>query len=192
MRQNMWTSWMRLAVISARLSRSEAWQTPTLSLRPVPDLLPACRSPHRSPDWSNRPWTPRPSGPRCGPEIGQTPNDRAPRHEDEPIATQEWWWVVTMRSTACKEEMKTWGMVGQTDIHGCLDNVNTHGHDGPVKTRHTQTTGPFFNTCMCLYETTHLQLWKYIKRSWQKHEDDFLINKTDGQYKYVTRLHSHF
>lgn len=99
----------------------------TSSLRPVLELLPACRSPHRSPDWSNRPWTPRPWGPRCGPEIGQTPNDRAPHHEDEPIATQGWW---PKRSTACKEKVRTWRVEGQTDNEGCLDNADTQNSTG--------------------------------------------------------------
>lgn len=105
--------WMWLAVISALLLRGR-WRR--LSLRPILELLPACPSPHRSPDWSNRPWTPRPSGPRCGPEIGQTPNDRAPHREDEPIVTRGWWrWrTVTMRSTACRETMKTWRTKGHT------------------------------------------------------------------------------
>lgn len=71
-------------------------------------LLPACRSPHRSPDWSNRPWTLRPAGHRCGPEIGQTPSDIIMRinqsqHRDGG------------GPTACREKMKTWRVEGQTD-----------------------------------------------------------------------------
>lgn len=133
--------WMWLAVMSALLLTG---LTQTLSLRPGLAVLPACRSPHRGPDWSNRPWTPRPSGPHCGPEISQTANDRAPRHEDEPIATQGWWWMETMRSAACKEKMRTrrcgdtdrWAD-RQTDIHGCLDRCQHSQHDWPVKTWHT-------------------------------------------------------
>lgn len=94
-----------LLLILVVLFCSEVWQTPSLFFLPVLELLPACRSPHRSPDWSNKPWTPRPSGHRCGPEISQTPNDKAPHHEDEPIDKQGWWWWMTMRSVACKK----WG-----------------------------------------------------------------------------------
>lgn len=166
-------SWMRLAVISALLSCSEAWQTPSLSLPAVLELLPACRSPHRSPDWSNRPWTPRPSGPRCGPEIGQTPNDRAPRHEDEPIVTQGWWWM-TMRSTACKTKMRPWRMEGQTDIHGCLDNVKTHNSAQVTmmdpwrpSTLKKQPLNFSTHACLCMRQHISNYLWKCIKKySW--------------------------
>lgn len=160
-----------LAVIAAPLSCSEAWETPLLCLLPVLELLPACRSPHRSPDWSNRPWTPQPSGPRCGPEIGQTPNDRAPHHQDEPVITQGcggWPWDP-------QHARRKWGhgewRDRQTDIHGCLDNVDTHNltcdHDGLVAFTHS-TCQPF-NTCMCLYKKTHLLLFMIMQFS-QKQE----------------------
>lgn len=113
-KRNIDCDWLNVAG-SDLCAPAQRPMTPALP-RPILELLPACPSPHRSPDWSNRPWTPRPSGPRCGPEIGQTPNDRAPHREDEPIVTQGWWrWrTVTMRSTACRETMKTWRTKGHT------------------------------------------------------------------------------
>lgn len=122
-KRNIDCDWLNVAVISALLLRGR-WRR--LSLRPILELLPACPSPHRSPDWSNRPWTPRPSGPRCGPEISQTPND----------STASWGW--TNRNTGMvavedsdheihsmqgdDEDMEDEG----THIYGCLDNVATH------------------------------------------------------------------
>lgn len=106
---------------------------PRSLLRRVPGLLPACRSPHRSPDWSNRPWTPRPSGPRCGPEIGQTSNHRAPHGEDAATATHGCTGVEDGRdggSTACKDQdMRT-----RTHTHSQM--VRTTGRDWDAPTAH--------------------------------------------------------
>lgn len=50
------------------------------------DLLPACRSPHRSPNWSNRLWTPRPPGTQCGPVVRPRTNDKR-----SDIMKVKWW-----------------------------------------------------------------------------------------------------
>lgn len=82
-------------------------------------LLPASRSPHRSPDLSSRPWTPRLSGTRCGPEVGQTANDRAARH--------------------CDTEGEGGATTSATACDGRWDHVGMKGQAGWMFRRHKQT-----------------------------------------------------
>lgn len=89
------------------------------------ELLPACCSPHHSPDWSNRPWIPRPSATQCGPEVGQWQSTTSWGLHNRNTGCDGGWWPC--HSTACSREMR-WRMRGQTeghgDIHGCLDKVS--------------------------------------------------------------------
>lgn len=147
--------WTGTVVSSALFSCSCAQQTASPSLL---ELLPACRSPRRSPDWSNRLWTPLPSGPRCGPEVSQTPNDRAPHHEGEP-----------------QPAMWRDGKVGDHEIRRMQDggwrNRQTF-MDVETVPAHTNLTGDHYEhngqtfiyaELMCMYDNMRQYLACYVK-----------------------------